>query len=94
MTESEKGSPAFISGKWSDPTYRAAFSGVENFRKALNKDFGLSLSKRQIIGTLKTLPGFVNKIKQKKLLFSGNMMSEAALIHGKQIWLLCPNLAR
>ena len=35
MTEIEKGSPAFISGKWSDPTYRAAFSGVENFRKAL-----------------------------------------------------------
>ena len=35
MSEQEKGSPAFISEKWSDPKYRAAFSGVENFRKAL-----------------------------------------------------------
>jgi len=66
MSEQEKGSPAFISEKWSDPKYRAAFSGVENFRKALNKDFGLSLTKTQVTATLKTLPGFVNKIQQKK----------------------------
>ena len=67
MSEKKRGTSKFISDKWSDPTYRAAFSGVDNFRKAVNKDFNLSLTRKEVIAALSVLPGFVNNIRQKKV---------------------------
>ena len=41
----------FIQEKWSDPTYRGCFSGVDNLKKALNQDYNLTLT-TQADGTL------------------------------------------
>ena len=67
METTKNNQRVFITNKWSDPTYRACFSGVDNLRAALNNDFGLSLSKKEVLDALKTIPSFVNRITTKKV---------------------------